>query len=201
MTLSLDTTWLYTRCEECGSIHVTEDISDLIITENDNSATRNTLPINRERIKRAEFAMGRKIRTALDFGCGEGILVNQLRATGIIADGIDQNTELEIYDLEEDFYDIIFLIEVIEHLSEPRVIFERLARRLVPGGIIMVETTFADSIKEPQDHPYVDPAIGHVNIVSRAGLSKCLPDNLKVEKYLNPHVAILRKNVDIISQS
>ena len=39
-----------------------------------------------------------------------------------------------------DSFDLIFLIQVLEHLSDPRSAVEKIARMLRPGGRVMIET-------------------------------------------------------------
>ncbi len=186
---------MYAKCNECGSIFTNQDITGVIENENDGSVQRNVLPLNRVRLQRVEKTLGRMPLTALDFGCGDNYLVNYLNSHSIQAHGIDQDTVLQLKDIPKDNYDVVFMIEVIEHLTNPRETFAQLEKVLKPGGIITIETTFADRIGA--DHTYVDPKIGHVNIVSMNGLGKLLPDNMRIAEYTNPNVLMVRKNDSI----
>lgn len=189
---------IYVKCAACGSIYTTNDIYPVTETENDCSDKRNTLPLNQERIRRLEVSLGRKISTALDFGCGHGHLVSLMRANKIEAEGIDRGTDLQWPDLDDKSFEVITLIEVIEHLEEPEAVLRMLTSALKPSGIMMIETTFADSIKDPSTSTYVDPKIGHVNIISTDGLKMCLPSDLEYSHMINPHVMILRKKPEVV---
>jgi SAM-dependent methyltransferase len=164
-----------------------------MVTDNDEEQSRNALPVNLERIRRAKMVLGGAIERAFDFGCGTGFLVSLLESHEIKAEGINYETRALIDYLPNDFYDVIFMIEVIEHLTNPREIFEKLADSLKPGGVLMIETTFADQIYDPNSSSYVDPKIGHVNVISRAGLPRILPPSLKVSHWMNRNVCVLRK--------
>jgi SAM-dependent methyltransferase len=183
----------YSKCHNCGSIYTTQDISKVMETDNDQSYERNSLPNNTVRLKRAEEALGRKVTNAFDFGCGQGFLINFLTSNGIEASGINYETKELINYLPDSHYDVVFMIEVIEHLTNAKEIFEKLSKTLKPNGIVLIETTFADQIHDLVQNPYVDPKIGHVNVVSRAGLPKLLPKDLMVSHWVNRNICVLRR--------
>jgi hypothetical protein len=184
---------IYARCKECGSVYTRTNIAPLIQTDNDNPYERNALPKNVKRIETVERHFGRKLTQALDFGCGQGFLVNLLQSHEIFATGINYDTRHMLDWLPRDRYEAVFMVETIEHLENPKEVFEKLAITMVKDGIIYIETTFADNFNDPMLSEYVDPRIGHVNVLSKHGLEKVLPPSLKVKDWLNRNVVLVRK--------
>ena len=98
-------------------------------------------------------------RSALDVGCGAGLLAEPLRRLGARVTGIDASTELirvakdhavasgleidyrsgEVDELEGQF-DLITCMEVIEHVADPSTFITSLARLLAPDGLLILST-------------------------------------------------------------
>jgi cyclopropane fatty-acyl-phospholipid synthase-like methyltransferase len=92
----------------------------------------------------------------LDYGCGEGKLVLELQALGIASVGFDEfhvpsNSENAFYSdyemIEASKYDLITLIEVIEHFDELDFHLQRVFSLLKPGGILFVTTPNISGLK------------------------------------------------------
>ena len=98
-------------------------------------------------------------RTALDVGCGAGLLTEPLARLGAKVTGIDAAPELievarahgEAMGLKVDYhagdvqnlegqFDLITCLEVIEHVADPAAFVKELARRLAQGGLLILST-------------------------------------------------------------
>jgi SAM-dependent methyltransferase len=87
----------------------------------------------------------------LDFGCGTGHLLRRLserfeafgfdasaEARGLCRLTAPDATILEEWEsLPADSLDMIVALHTLEHLAQPRPVLEALARRLVPGGLLL----------------------------------------------------------------
>lgn len=98
-------------------------------------------------------------RSAIDVGCGAGLLAEPLARLGAKVTGIDASPELigvardhataggleidyrsgEVGELEGQF-DLITCMEVIEHVADPSTFIAALARLLAPGGLLILST-------------------------------------------------------------
>ena len=98
-------------------------------------------------------------KTALDVGCGAGLLAEPLARLGAGVTAIDAAVELiaaarkhaAAMDLEIDYravgvetltgqFDLVTCMEVIEHVAEPAAFLRSLAQRLSNGGLLILST-------------------------------------------------------------
>jgi 2-polyprenyl-6-hydroxyphenyl methylase / 3-demethylubiquinone-9 3-methyltransferase len=98
-------------------------------------------------------------RSALDVGCGAGLLAEPLARLGAKVTGIDASPEViavarghaEAMGLEIDYraadvldvegkFDLVTCMEVIEHVADPAVFVRALANRLSPDGLLVLST-------------------------------------------------------------
>ncbi len=103
-------------------------------------------------------------KSALDVGCGAGLLTEPLRRLGAEVTGIDASPDViavareharamgleieyrsgDVQELEGQF-DLVTAMEVIEHVADPAAFVEALARRLAPDGLLLMSTPNATS--------------------------------------------------------
>jgi 2-polyprenyl-6-hydroxyphenyl methylase/3-demethylubiquinone-9 3-methyltransferase len=101
-------------------------------------------------------------KTALDVGCGAGLLAEPLARLGAKVTGIDASPEViavardhaaasglaidyragDVQDLDGQF-DLVTSLEVIEHVADPALFLKALASRLAPGGLLILSTPAA----------------------------------------------------------
>lgn len=140
----------------------------------------------------------------LDYGCGSGIMVNFLKSKGVNAHGFDKFNPEYDSTVPRNFYDIVTMVEVIEHTHEPYEELDEVFSCLVPGGAVMIETSFTDFLTD--DDGYINPAIGHSTIFSHKGLDRLMeskgfiagvPLNRNVRLYFKPGGAITKRKKGI----
>jgi SAM-dependent methyltransferase len=116
------------------------------------------------------FLDGRKVRAwlqetpvrtprFLDVGCGDGWFLRILHDQGVPKDclwGVEigdapieqlrrdgfqgRSGTIEAVDLPAGSFDLIVVLQVIEHVSDPEAVLQKLARLLAPGGVLILET-------------------------------------------------------------
>lgn len=133
--------------------------------------------------------------TVLDFGCGSGLFMDFLQMNGVVAVGYDKYG-MERYcnaDFPPEMFDVVTMIEVIEHLSAPYSELEAILGCLKPGGVLMVETSFTDWM-DLQNDSYINPALGHSTIFSHQGLDDLMAEKgFEIYGHINRNVRVYKK--------
>jgi 2-polyprenyl-3-methyl-5-hydroxy-6-metoxy-1,4-benzoquinol methylase len=92
----------------------------------------------------------------LDVGCGRGTFVAIARDLGYDAHGIDPHLPAALAssylrrgtpaELEPGAFDVALMLNVAEHVPQPRPLFESVRRVLAPGGALLVTCPYGDSL-------------------------------------------------------
>ena len=106
-------------------------------------------------------------KTALDVGCGAGLLAEPLARLGAKVTGLDASPEVisvardhaavvgldidyrvgDIQELQGQF-DLITCMEVVEHVADPAAFIRALARRLAANGLLIMSTPNATGLSK-----------------------------------------------------
>jgi 2-polyprenyl-3-methyl-5-hydroxy-6-metoxy-1,4-benzoquinol methylase len=130
---------------------------------------------------------GDRVRRALEIGCGHGVARDMLeRDCGFPVDGCDlSRTALElarpgkgrlllydIFDQEPSMlgrYDVVFLLDVIEHIQDDTSFLLAALRHLRPGGLVVVNVPASRLLFSDYDR-----AAGHVRRYTHGSLARLL---------------------------
>lgn len=184
----------YFQCQYCGTLF-SGALPNEDMVGGGFEVERNTQQ-NEGRLHRFTSLVGKNAKM-LDYGCGHGMLVDYLKGNKILAFGYDKyNPEYNL--ILEDNFDLVSMVEVIEHLSYPFRELEQINLLLKPNGILYIETSFVDVAAEEniplEDFFYIEPSVGHSTIFSHFGL-----DILMVKKgflplnHINRNVRLYKK--------
>jgi SAM-dependent methyltransferase len=150
------------RCRNCGSTYANPSIIPLSNPYTDadgyfstHDSMSRTAEGKRLAAKAESFLKGKgKI---LEIGCGRGENLFGARQAGWEVYGIEmteefavaaqeKGIEIEISSAEEskllgrkDFFDVIFLVAILEHLYDPNEVLKKVYRSLKPGGVIFID--------------------------------------------------------------
>lgn len=185
----------YYECTNCKSLFVPGGIDQSNMVGGGFEVERNTIQ-NEERINRFRTMTG-IYGSVLDFGCGHGMLVNDCRIAGLSCDGYDKFNDKFNYSIRRK-YNLISMIEVIEHLSDPYEELNTIFESLQDNGVIYIETSFVDvAIEENiplKDFFYINPDVGHCTIFSHKGLDILMQSRgFTPEKHINRNTRVYQK--------
>ena len=108
---------------------------------------------------------------ALDFGCGDGKLLNGLQEEGWQTYGIEPSSDVaflrhhRLEDLPaEPSFDLVILHHVLEHVARPLDLLQRLAGAMRAGGALFISVPRLDTLPHHGDFSYA--INGRTHIVS-----------------------------------
>jgi 2-polyprenyl-3-methyl-5-hydroxy-6-metoxy-1,4-benzoquinol methylase len=119
----------------------------------------------------------------LDFGCGFGEFLAACSLFGFDCAGIDRSAArrgaglVKIYPsidylIDTKAFHAICLFEVLEHLDDPKALLQRLAKLIVSGGILVLETPNCEDVNgitSLDDYRKIHP-LDHINAFTRSTL-------------------------------
>lgn len=156
------------RCAGCGMVRA-EPFPDSGLLRDDYKTMEDPLYLEEESGRREQAReVLRRIKPfkkrgrLLDVGCGPGLLVDEARLMGWDAQGIELSDwgrnyarghlgldvlpgPFEDTNLELNSFDVIVMLDVIEHLENPLSALKRAEALLKPGGILYLSTPDVDS--------------------------------------------------------
>ena len=159
----------YVRCRNCHFIYVNPIEKASKINGDYSKMGNNDAPIIRGSRLRAAKSQLRLIsrhksgRTLLDIGCGEGFFLFNATKAGYTAKGIEISQDAAEYagrefglDVEakpfeelqfpDNYFDIVTLWQVLEHVPYPLIILKEVYRILKPEGLLATSTPDIESI-------------------------------------------------------
>jgi 2-polyprenyl-3-methyl-5-hydroxy-6-metoxy-1,4-benzoquinol methylase len=157
------------RCFKCGLIYISPR-ANIRKTYQSYRDMRDEIYINEERGRRisariilkkiSKYRRGGKI---LDIGCATGFLLDEARNQGWQIYGVElskwavnfarQNFNLNVFEgvlknagFPYNYFDVIVMVDSIEHLPDPRKTLEEIRHILKPNGILCISTPDIDSL-------------------------------------------------------
>lgn len=151
------------ECENCGLryLNPTPDVRDLghIYDYDVYEDSTNNNPVLMEHFHQAIIRHVPKPQRLIEIGCGTGDFLAWLQGKGIenvegvefadSANRVKYNGSLHIgrmedLTLEEGAYDVVLLLNVIEHLSDPLAVLTKIRKMLKPGGVLLLRHPNSD---------------------------------------------------------
>ncbi len=184
------------RCDNCRSI-VAADAVDLEhyyehypYKEQKLSAAWSL--ICRNYLRRLKTAGLKREHTILDYGCGSGMLISQLKKRGFEnARGFDAyNDKYSDRGVLDHKYDCVILQDVIEHSEKPGDILEAAIELISDSGFLCIGTPNADRIDlgSPEKNIHCLHQPYHRHIFTAAGLTKLAEQKgLTLERFYDRH--------------
>jgi len=162
--------WSLTECSDCEAVYRTVFPSEDELNEIYGSDYYDSWNIEADReafwqmkvrnsthylISIDKHVAGYEDRTLLDVGCAHGFMLDAASQRGYIASGLEISpagdiarergfhvvaSNLEDQPFPSGSFDVVTMIDVIEHLSDPHAALEGVRAMLKPGGIVFVVT-------------------------------------------------------------
>ena len=186
-----DQTVRYFECTTCGHLTATEVDADALYSQDeyfdliDAGWERRNERILRY-VNAAQALPGIKLKKGseiLDFGCGVGKLVDLLVEHGFEASGYEPfpnqpvtslriETDPAALDAMNGRFQLVTMVEVVEHLRDPDDVLDTVGDLLRPRGYLLTSTDLYRPGTHEDDWYYLNPAAGHVSIFTEASLRR-----------------------------
>jgi SAM-dependent methyltransferase len=134
----------------------------------------------------------------LDVGCGDGKLLDAMQASGWTTSGIEPASDRAFRRHERLFavpesaqFDLMVLIQVLEHVASPLQLLRQLAAASRPGGHLLLSVPRLDTLPLHRDYRYVLNGRAHImaytwacmqTLLARAGWVPVAPPPAEVGK-------------------
>ncbi len=153
----------HVKCRKCHLVYVNPIEKANRINGNYSEMKNSAVSIvrrNRLRATKAQVELAKKYKgntKLLDIGCGEGFFLFNASKAGYITKGVELSQNAVEYarrefglDVEvglfekmqfpENYFDVVTLWQVLEHLSQPLTVLKEAQRVLKPGGLLAIST-------------------------------------------------------------
>ena len=184
------------KCPRCSFLFADGDeLSELTalyeqLADPEYENTQEPRALQMEWILRRTLELKAGARTALDVGAGAGLLVAACRRRGLDAVGVEPSRSLveaaprangvELLhgvlphpQLAQRQFDLVFLVDVLEHVADPLALLRHCAARLAPGGLFVVVTPDVGSVAaQALGRRWWHFRLAHVGYFNRRSLQK-----------------------------
>lgn len=191
---------LYSQCASCRTVFCgTLNQEGLVGGEFEEERNNNQNHLRIERVDQMSEGIPKEEVRILDFGCGSGMFIDDLKSAGYIhVDGYDGYNEKFCMVPKKNSYHIVTATEVFEHFAFPFMEVDVIYRSLVNGGCCLVETGIIDAAYEDgytvDDWFYINPEAGHSTVFSTHGLDVLMVSKgFKVRQSFNNYVKLYQK--------
>lgn len=191
---------IYHQCRNCKTLFCEPlDNSNMVGGEFEVERNKKQNNLRLERLESMLAGMGKENVYILDFGCGTGYLIRDIKNDGYKnVDGYDAYFEPYSKLPEENKYNAVIAVEVFEHFSAPFTEIDNINKYLIEGGLLMIETSFVDIANEENidldDFFYINPKSGHSILYSHYGLDLLMAlRGFTPQQHFNRHVRLYKK--------
>lgn len=150
------------ECEQCALRYLNPmpDVRDLpqIYNYDVYEDSTNNNPVLMEHFYSTMKAHRQPLRDVCEIGCGTGDFLAWLQGKGLNVTGVEfadsanrikftgplHIGRMEDLELPNESYDAVLLLNVIEHLSDPKMVLAKIYRMLRPGGVLLLRHPNSD---------------------------------------------------------